>query len=228
MKRARFVWPLAAAVLAVGCGPTAVAPAHPTWADVAPVLRGECAGCHGWTAKDTGGAYRFDLFEATPEVCGDAALALESGVLLAGSPASPPLIARDVALVPGASFARMPPLPAPALPDWERETLERWAAAPVKGPPPATNRPPTIAVSGFPAAANAWLAFTAILDDPDDDGAIGVVEVGRFAFLMNRTGAFGVTFDASAWPEGPARVSAVVCDGWAKSTVELGTVNIRH
>lgn len=225
MTRAGFA---ALLVLGAGCGPTAVAPEHPTWADVAPVLRGECVGCHGWTAADTGAGYRFDLFEATPEVCGDAALALDRGVLLAGSPASPPLIARDVGPQPGARFARMPPLPAPALPDWERATLERWATAPAKGPPPATNRPPSIAVSGFPAAADARLAFTAIVEDPDGDGAIGVVEVGRLAFLMNRTGSFGVSFDSSTWPEGPTRVRAVLCDGWTNSTIDLGTVDIRH
>src|SRR5262245_17374957 len=88
-------------LLIAGCGAGAVVPEHPLWSDVAPILRGECGGCHGWTASDrppdaagvhpenTGGSYRFDFFDATADVCGDAALALDAGVSLAGSPAAP-------------------------------------------------------------------------------------------------------------------------------------------
>ena len=127
-------------------------------------------------------------------------------------------------------WPRMPPQPSPALPKWEHDTLERWAARPVKGPPPSDNRAPTITVSDFPAIAGAELAFTAVLDDPDGDSALGVIEVNGFGFLMNRSGAFSVSFPSSSWPVGPQVVKAVLCDGWSStSTVEipLGTVQVK-
>ena len=38
----------------LGCAPKAVD--HPTWADVQPILAGECSHCHGSTADLTGDA----------------------------------------------------------------------------------------------------------------------------------------------------------------------------
>jgi len=215
----------------VGCSSTPVEPENPAWADVAPIFRGECNGCHGWNAGKTGGGYRFDFFDATPAVCGDAALALGTGAILTGSSLAPPQIVVDVVAQQGAMWARMPPQPSPALPGWERDTLQRWAARPVKGPPPPDNRAPTITVGNFPATAGAELAFTAVIDDPDADSVLGVIEVNGFGFLMNRPGSFSVSFPSSTWPAGPHEVKAVLCDGWgAATTVEipLGTVQVKH
>jgi hypothetical protein len=108
------------------------------------------------------------------------------------------------------------------------ETLNRWAAQPVKGPPPPGNRPPTIAVSQFPLSANAQLTFTAIIGDPDDDSVLGVIELGGLAFLMNRPGAFAVEFDSSSWVAGPVHPIAILCDGWSQIAYDLGPVQIRH
>jgi hypothetical protein len=122
----------------------------------------------------------------------------------------------------------MPPQPSPSPPDWQRDTLERWAAQPIKGPPPPGNRSPNIAISGYPATADAQLSFTAVIDDADGDSAIGVIEVNGLAFLMDRPGSFAVQFDSSTCPAGPQAVNAVLCDGWTSDTVNLGSVQLRH
>jgi hypothetical protein len=197
----------------------------------APIFRGECNGCHGWTAPTTGAGYRFDFFDVTKEACGDAALAMASDVVLAGSTLAAPQIQTDLLTQKGAQWPRMPPQPSPALPDWERDALERWTVRPVKGPPPPDNRAPNISVAGYPATADGQLSFTAIIDDPDGDSTIGVIEVNGLAFLMGRPGSFDVQFDSSTWPEGPQAVSAVLCDGWSSATsatIPLGSVQIRH
>lgn len=238
--------PAALATLAVvatlaACGPSDAVPAHPTWADVAPIVRGECGSCHGWTASDrpadpatgvhppnTGGSVRLDFFDVTSEVCGDAALAVDPSVAFGGSPGTAAEVAGDVEPSPGARWPRMPPQPSPALPSFEVETLERWAAAPVKGPPPSGNRPPTIAVSGLPASAGGALGFTAIIDDPDGDSVVGVVELENLVFLMNRPGSFAVRFDTSTVPSGVVHPTAVLCDGWTNLTADLGPVLVEH
>ena len=230
----------AALGLAAGCAAVPSAPPHPTWVDVAPILRGECGGCHGWTAQDlppnavgvrpenTGGSLRFDFYDVTADVCGAAALAVDPGVSFAGSPVATVQMETDVVPQNGARWPRMPPQPSPALPGWQIETLERWAANPVKGPAPPGNRPPTITVSDMPSAVDAQLAFTAIIDDPDGDSALGVIEVGGTAFLMDRPGSFNVQLDSSAWAPGQVHPTAVLCDGWAMSTTDLGPVEVQR
>jgi hypothetical protein len=76
--------------------------------------------------------------------------------------------------------------------------------------------------------AGAQIAFTAILDDPDDDAAIGVIEANGYGFLMNRTGSFAVNFDSSSWPAGPQNLTAVLCDGWVNTAIPLGAVQVKH
>jgi hypothetical protein len=218
------------ALAAAGCASPPAEPLHPTWADVAPMFRGACNGCHGWTTNQTGGGYRFDFYEAGADVCGDASLALNSATPLAGSPIVAPLIVTDVLPANGSPWPRMPPQPSPALPDWQRDTIERWAVSPAKGTPPRNNRQPDITVSGVPATVNQQLSFVAVIDDPDGDSAIGVIEVNGNAFLMNRPGSFDVSFDTSTWPAGTQNMTAVLCDGWgpAPRTVSLGPVLVAH
>jgi hypothetical protein len=225
-RLSRFLW--LGLLGGAGCSSTPAEPQNPTWSDVAPILRGECDSCHGWTAPTTGGGFRFDFYDVTKDVCGDAALAMGQGAVLAGSALATTQIETDVLVQGGASWPRMPPQPSPALPDWQRDTIERWAGQPVKGPPPPGNRPPTISVADFPAVAGNALAFTAIIDDPDGDSTIGVVEANGLAFLMNRPGSFAVRFDSSTWPAGSQPVEAVLCDGWTSVSDELGSVQIRH
>jgi hypothetical protein len=229
---------LVLALSGLGCDPPVV-PAEPTWADVAPIVRGNCVGCHGWTASDrppdaagvhppnTGGSLRLDFFNVTQAACGDAARAIAPTVLLAGSGVAPE-IATDLVVQPGAQLPRMPPQPYPAMQGWEIETIERWTANPVKGPPPPSNRPPTIATSQLPSTVDGQFSFTAVLDDPDGDSVIGVIEAPGFEFQMDHPGAFGVSMDSSSWPPGVVYPVATLCDGWTSTTVDLGPILVQH
>jgi hypothetical protein len=215
-------------LLAGGCtgelnAPTV--PEHPTWADVQPILQGECTHCHGATAGVTGFGYRLDFYDVTMDTCGEAALALPGGILAA---AAAPSILTDVKPSPQNGRARMPPAPAPVLKSWERETLLRWAADPAKGPQPASNHAPTIVVTGLPTVVNDSLDFSALLDDADGDGVIGVLKIAGTLYAMPSSGAFHVQIPTSAWPAGTQRLSAVLCDGWASASYDLGPVNVKH
>jgi hypothetical protein len=215
-------------LLALGCSEAPSVPAHPTWADLAPIIHGECSHCHGSTAFTTGGGYRLDFYDVTTDVCGEAAEAIQLGSILAST--SAPLMLADVSTPMGGGRPRMPPAPAPLLQDWERETLVRWTMQPAKGAPPANNHAPTITIAHVPVSVDQRLNFTAVLDDADADPVIGVVKVtgASTAFAMNRAGAFSVDLDASTWPAGTERLSAVLCDGWTKATFDLGPITIKH
>jgi hypothetical protein len=215
-------------LLASGCegnvSPPSV-PEHPTWADVQPILKGQCTQCHGATAAVTGFGYRLDFFDVTMDTCGEAALALPGGIL-AGAAA--PSILTDVKLSPVNGRARMPPAPAPVLKSWERETLLNWAANPAKGSPPANNQAPTIKVTGLPTTVNDSLGFSVLLDDADGDEVIGVLKIAGVLYAMPSSGAFHVQIPASDWPAGTQRLSAVLCDGWSSTSVDLGPVTVKH
>jgi hypothetical protein len=208
------------------CTPAPTVPANPTWADVAPVLRGECTHCHGSTAVTTGGGYRLDFFDMSPDVCGAAAQGLPNNTLLAGGSAA--LVKLDLTPTSNAPRPRMPPAPAPGLSDWERETVVRWTAQPSKGPPPQDNEPPSIEVGMLPATVNGRLQFTAVTTDPDGDPVVGVIQIANTTFAMDRSGAFSVDLDSSAWAAGTQRLTAVLCDGWTKQTYDLGPVRVQH
>jgi hypothetical protein len=208
-----------------GCGGPPTVPEQPTWADVQPIIKGECTQCHGATAATTGFGYRLDFYDMTMDACGDAARALPGGIL-AGAAA--PSIVTDVTPSPDNGVARMPPAPAPVLHDWERETLLRWAAKPVKGPPPAGNHAPTIKVTGLPTMVNDTLSFSAFVDDADGDEAVGVLKIAGVVFAMPSSGSFAVQIPASDWPAGTQRLNAVLCDGWASATYDLGPVTVKH
>ena len=54
----------------------------------------------------------------------------------------------------------------------------------------------------FPVTANAELAFTAIIDNPDGDSVLGVIEGTDFGFLMNRPGpsTSSLRHGPQSWP----------------------------
>lgn len=218
---------LVAAVMAGGaCSGAPPVPAQPTWADVQPIVQGECSGCHGSTANMTGAGFRLDFYDMTADTCGDAARAMGGLTNMAAAAASN--IAMDVAIIGNTGRSKMPPLPGAPLSGWERDTLLRWANQPVKGPPPEGNRPPTIDVGLLPFTADKRLAFTAVLTDPDGQEAVGALEIADVAFLMNRSGSFAVNLDSSQWPAGTQHLKAVVCDGWVSTTYDLGPIQIKH
>jgi hypothetical protein len=219
-------WLLCLPLLVAACEGPPRAPAHPTWADVAPILQGECNHCHGATARTTGSlgpaTYRFDFFDMDDAVCGDAAAAMDVPALAA---ASAGLIRSDTSAASGRR-PKMPPAPGPELLDWERETIQRWADAPVKGPPPPGNRRPRIRVNELPASAKGQVSFVATTEDPDNDSVIGVIQLGDMTVKMDHPGSFAVSFDLGGMPAGTFRLGAVLCDGWGNAAYDLGPLRV--
>jgi hypothetical protein len=223
--------------LAGACSGPPPVPEHPTWADVEPILRGQCNHCHGASAEATGSTaginglvggavYRLDFFDVSDGSCGDAAAAV--GPATAARNAAS-LMRESVASVNG-NRPRMPPAPAPVLSQWEREVIDRWTrmAPPAKGGPPWTNRMPRLQVYNLPAAADDLMRFTVIASDPDDDPVIGVINAGGALVKLDRSGSFAVTVDTRAWPKGKQTLTAVLCDGWGNQAFTVGEVEIAH
>jgi hypothetical protein len=224
-KTALAALSLVSVFLAACTGAPAV-PEYPTWADVAPILQGECNHCHGSTAHVTASqgpaTYRFDFFDMNDAVCGDAAAAMDVPALAA---ASAGLIKRDITPF-GGGRPRMPPAPGPVLQDWERETISRWADAPIKGPPSPDNRRPTIVVNHLPSSAKNQVSFVATTDDPDNDSVIGVITLDNMVFRMTHAGSFTVQFDLSGMTAGTYRINTVLCDGWGSREIDLGPIDV--
>jgi hypothetical protein len=207
--------------LLAGCD-TAV-PEAPTWADVEPILRGNCTHCHGANAA-AGGGVRLDFFEMTEQICGEAARALGAPELAHGYA---PLIEAAVTPV-GGGRARMPPAPAPGLADWERETLVRWARDPRLGAP-HDNRAPGVTVVGAPASAvDDRLDLTIVVDDPDGESVVGLVALGAEIRRLDGPGSFRITVATASWPPRRYRATAQLCDGWAEASYELPEIVVVH
>jgi hypothetical protein len=221
---------ICAALLPSAACDSPLPPPEPTWAHVEPLLRAHCNHCHGATAERTGSAsgvvYRFDFYDLEADRCGEAASAI-SGTTSAPSglaKAWASLIKSSVTTKDG-SRPRMPPAPASALADWERETLVRWAdlQAP-RGMPRSNNRPPQIKLDT--RQADREITVHATVTDPDGESAVGVLKLGPQVLNMDRAGSFAATVDAKAWADGKYPVSAVLCDGWAMNQQTLGEVQI--
>jgi hypothetical protein len=208
-----------------GCGGPSV-PGQPTWADVRPILAGECGGCHGAGAAASGAGYRFDFYDMTPDVCGDAAAALGAEKPLAQAHAeriwediSTPVEQPDVR-------PKMPPPPAPYLADWQWRTIRAWLdAGAVRGAAPAGNRPPAAQLVTH-TATDRSVVLTAIVDDQDGDPVVGILKIADVELKMDRSGSFSARLDTSAWSAGEVSATAVLCDGWTNVTVPLGTIAI--
>jgi len=206
------------------CGPDEP-PAHPDWATVQPILRAECSGCHGATAGATGSGYRFDFYDMTDEPCGEAAAPLV-GTKLAHAQAND--IALAITTTDPNVRPSMPPVPAPYLSDNEWLTILRWTANPIKGDKPENNRPPHITVDGTPTAADQTLSVNIVVTDPEGDPVVGVLKTGNQVEKMDHAGAFATQYDTSSWPAGAIVMSAVLCDGWSKVSVDLLEITIHH
>jgi hypothetical protein len=200
-------------------------PAQPTWADVEPILRGNCTHCHGATAARDASGFRFDLFELSDSVCGDAAKAMPAESMAHGLA---PLIAS--AVTPGmGGRARMPPAPAPALEDWQRETILRWADAPTLGQPPRNDRRPQLRFGADASfAADQALELTVLVDDPDGESVVGVIEIGDQTLQLDGPGSFRLHLDTSMWAPASYPAHAVLCDGWDQVSYTLPDVVVAH
>jgi hypothetical protein len=204
-------------------------PEHPTWADVEPILRADCLQCHGGSAPITASAgnriYRFDFFDLTADVCGEAAAAVDLPTFAAGSSA---LIANAITSIDRSVRPRMPPAPSPSLGDWEWRTLLRWTDNPSRGLAPTSNHPPVVQIRAETLFADKRWSIWAIVEDPDGEAAVGLLTVGDFQLKMDRPGAFIIDIDTSRWPAGEVPVHAVACDGWTNVDYALGTITVQH
>jgi len=215
---------LAGALSAGACGGHTV-PAQPTWADVEPILRGACTQCHGSNANVAASTYRFDFYDMTPDVCGEAATVLAGQALAHGLAST---IGMDVT-PPGSDWRpRMPPAPGPILEDWQRDTLERWSVNPLRGEPKRANQRPDIQLQASTGMADKSSAFTAIVTDGDGEPVVGVLHFGETTLYMDRAGSFGTTVDTSKWAPGFHPISATLCDGWDTVHYDLGNVVVAH
>lgn len=226
---AQLALPGAALSLLAGCQePLPVA--EPTWAHVEPLLRAHCNHCHGSTAARTGSAggtvYRFDFYDRDPAVCGEAVEAM-SAAAGAGARGWAPLIKASITPKIGGR-ARMPPAPAEALADWERETIVRWVdQQAARGKPREDNHPPTLQVQTARSPASPdQLDLRAVLQDPDGQAVLGLLRVGGTELKMDRSGSFSTRVDISRWETGAHPVSAVLCDGWTQSRPALPAIQV--
>jgi hypothetical protein len=201
------------------------APESPTWAQVEPILRAECGHCHGASASVTGAGFRFDFYDMTSAICGDAAAVLaDVGLAQALSDS----IARAITSADPNVRPIMPPLPAPYLSEKEWLTILRWTASPMKGDKPENNHAPWISVAGTSATADDTLDVNVVVHDPEGDPVVGVVRVGGQVGRMDRSGAFSARYDTSSWPAGPTVLRAELCDGWSRVSADLLTITIEH
>jgi hypothetical protein len=229
-KHSRVAWLAACAALLGACGP-GDPPENPTWAEVEPILRAQCTGCHGATATETGSSYRFDFYDMSstdtaPNPCGDAATIL-SDVTLARGQADK--IVKAITSVDENVRPAMPPVPAPYLTDNEAITIMRWTANPIRGDKPASNRPPQISVEGTSVVVDDTMDINLIVSDPEGDPVVGLIKVGdQVLRRMDRSGAFHERFDTSAWPEGTVGLTALVCDGWSLVSADLLEISVQH
>jgi hypothetical protein len=222
----RWSWVMAVAGT-LGCAPEA--PPHPTWTDVRPILAGQCTHCHGSTAAEAGGGIRFDFYEMTPEVCGQAAQVMTPdkplGRYYAGK------IWEAITTTPSRPGTRplMPPPPAPYLDAWEWQTIGRWVAdgAP-RGELRPGNRPARFRIYRDSGPADRTLDVTVVIEDPDGDPVVGVLTFGDVTLNMDRAGAFSATLDTSKWEAGERAISAVLCDGWSNVSYAVGTLTVAH
>jgi len=203
------------------------APDHPTWAEVRPILAGQCLHCHGSTHDDNGGGFRFDFYDMTEETCGDAAQGLGANYPLAKAHA--PRIINALSGDAGTGRPLMPPPPAPYIEDWQWQTLQRWweDGAP-KGALPAANQPATLSLSQNASVVDAAWQVRALVQDPDGDPVVGVLKVGGLTLPMDRPGSFATTVDTSKWPAAMYPVTATLCDGWSKVNYTVSTLEVRH
>jgi hypothetical protein len=235
--RATFV---AAIALAGGLACIPEAPENPTWANVQPILAGQCTHCHGANAdrlgaERTGGGLRFDFYDMKVDddmpmgVCGEATSVLGAGKNLAFDHAGD--IWESITTTDDLPNARpaMPPPPAPYLADWEWRTLQRWVdGGAMKGELPPSNRPPRFRLYHDSGPADQTLDITAVIEDPDGDPIVGVLMFGDARLNMDRGGAYSATLDTSSWPAGERPITAVLCDGWSNVTYAVGTLTVNH
>ncbi|MDR7422964.1 MAG: hypothetical protein QN159_10940 [Armatimonadota bacterium] len=203
------------------------APADPTWADVHPILQGQCLHCHGATAAGDGAGVRFDLLDAA-SLCAQGPED-ELGARLSPAPSflrnamSLLETIRPPANRPGGR-PKMPPAPATPLEPWQRETLERYVAKLLalpagerattgRGPIPKDARPPRLRVARY-AVLGPRVVIDYVVEDDNADSVIGELRLGPAVAPIPAGGAGQVALDVTGVPPGPLQLTARLCDGW--------------
>jgi hypothetical protein len=208
------------------CEAPPVVPKEPTWVDVEPIFRGQCNHCHGRTADVTGGTFRLDVFDSSDARCGEVASTMKSpidGSFWAN---------RAVVSVKPDEGARprMPPSPASTLEDWEVEMLTKYTASKEKLKDNKANKKPTITLMGkLPDDVDNELEVNVIAGDPDDHGVVGFLKLGDEVVDLPGPGLHTVKFNTSMVMDGDElTLRGGVCDSWANTVRNLGTVTVKR
>ena len=200
-----------------------------------PILAGECSHCHGANADRlgdarTGGGFRLDFYDMKQDVCGEATRVLGAGKAarvrvprrhLGGdhAPADKPNERPRMPPAPGALPGRLGVADDPAL--GRRRRAQGRAAA-------TATAPPRFRLYHDSGPADRTLDITAVIEDPDGDPIVGVLQFGDVTLNMDRGGAFSATLDTSSWPAGERAITAVLCDGWSSVSYAVGTLVVSH
>ena len=193
---------LVAGVFVSACSAPPTAPDKPSWdVDVAPIVRGSCAHCHGELASKIAPAFRFD-------VCDPMAMKDASGVDFgadtifgAASPAVYILMATDTD--PSKGRPRMPPPPTGTLSDYETTILKNWVkvvmdagSTQVACKKQGTNHDPkaTLITSNWDGST---LKATIEVSDSDGDQVFTRVKVGDVSASLLASGRHEVTLNGA-------------------------------
>lgn len=229
----RLAAALLPALAVAACAPAA--PDRPTWyADIQPLLRGNCVRCHD--GEPLGGApvgMRFDLYDDVAVY--DPMFETQTTWSGARSYANPSEDASDPPLVQFAvrytGTQPMPPNPYRKLSDRQKQIIENWVMDPRKGTRPASNRPPEVTLRGFTVGAGG-VTIDYEAHDPDRDGLWGTIKFGPgdkdVAAIIPQNGIGSVVWDTGKIPVGSYSLTAVVRDDDVDSTpVSIGPVTIK-
>ncbi len=212
----------------VACGPEA--PVSPSFQqDVLPIMAANCVRCHGFPA--IGGAppeFRLDSFGDVTVTDGEPAVgcgSVEVGtqLVICGSATYAPLIP---ARLRGEDRPMPPRFP---LDEYERETLENWAADPIRGMPRANNALPTIVVDDI-VQTGALVTLQARVTDLDGDlvtGTVHALVAERERVIGSvRSGVLQLAWDTTTIPAGAYPLVAQLDDGAEVHVTNLGTITI--
>ncbi len=215
MKNATRFFLFAALLAPLGCGAEDPVPAKPTWVDdVEPILRGNCLHCHGSGAAKTGGAIRFDLYDASDAAYAEFKISegmmdtLATTGIIGGKPFAMMFVGKvtDIKLA-----SRMPPPPATALSERDIQVLKAWAkTGAVRGKRLANHKPYARLLAEPADASGAFVVSLDVIDD-DYEQVIGKATVNGTDVLITGAGAQKLKFPALG--NGDPGVTVVLFDG---------------
>lgn len=200
----------------MGCGAEDPVPAVPTWfADVQPILQGNCFHCHGDNHTKAGTASRFDVYDPADPAYSEFTVSIGGIESRAtdGIIGAKVMSATFMGLV-GATKVneRMPPPPASGLSARDQQVLKVWAKTKTRGKR-LVNQKPTALFAAEPKDAESDGLFVVSLDinDGDGDQVLGKVTVAGVDALITRSGRNTFKFPSTGGAGAP--VTVVLYDG---------------